>query len=117
MCVSVGVLTSKGLLDVDHFSSAGFHESAVLALGPLPADLAADNSLVLQIAFVTGDNFDRGEFPAFFSPAANFRALFSQQPRILFKSVFGFDINHVQEPGEALERSTVGDVVDQKEGV
>jgi hypothetical protein len=88
----------KRLLDIDHFSSTRLHEATAIAPGPVEADLCRDLAGALQVAFVCGDDFDRGGAAA-----------------VLARLGFHVDEGvEVVEGGEGRER---GDVVDEEEGI
>ncbi len=108
-------LTGECLLNVDHLTGTCLHEATVFALGPLPASFAADDSGILEIAFIAGDDFNGRELPAVFSLASDFGAFFSYESLVFFESILCFDIDHVEEPCQAFERGYIGDVVDQEE--
>lgn len=108
---------SKRLFNVDHLPGTRLHEATTSALSPFPTDLAAHDTGVLEITFVAGDDLDGRELPAFLSITTDFGSLLSEQPAVVLHSVLGLDVDHVEEPREAVEGGEVSDVVDEKKGV
>lgn len=72
-----GIQTGKCFFDVDHFSGTSLHEAAAFAFGIFPANFAADDSGVFEIAFIASYDFDGRELPAQLSATSYLDALLS----------------------------------------
>lgn len=94
----MGRLTRKCLLNVHHLPRARLHEPKVVLPAPVQPISCGNLPHVLQIALVTRDDADR-------------------QDLVLLHPVFSFDIDHLGEVVEGLERAGLGDVIDQQECV
>lgn len=92
------ILTSKCLLNVDHFSRTGLHEAVSSTSCPVQTFGGTDLPYPLQITLVTSDNADRQHFPS-------------------LHASFALLLDELVEPFERAQRGLLSDVVDEQEGI
>ena len=105
-------LTGKRLLNINHLSRARLHESTSPLPRPLEACPTAHHSAVLEIAFIPGHNLYRRRLDVLASlDTPKFGVI------VFFQPGFLFNVDHVHEVVQRVERRGVGDVVDEEEGI
>lgn len=92
------ILTSKCLLNVDHFSRTGLHEAVSSTSCPVQTFGGTDLPYPLQITLVTGDNADGQHFSS-------------------LHASFALLLDELVEPFERAQRGLLSDVVDEQEGI